>query len=187
MRATPILDDVRRALEHLHPPPPTNSTPGQTAAVAAVLRETAGAVELLFIVRAEHPRDPWSGHVAFPGGRVDAADADALATAVRETREELALDLERSARILAGLPAVPTPMRRGPGPMWVAAVAVQEALWVPLEFLADPGNRDRFVWRRFGVPIPMPCLRWDGRLIWGLTLRILDDLLALIQPPMSPA
>ena len=182
------------------PLPARNPTPGQTAAVAVVLREAGGAVELLFIVRAEHPRDPWSGHVAFPGGRVDAADADALATAVRETREELALDLEHNARILAGLPAVRTHLRRGPGPIWVAPFAfelvaepalvpndeVQEALWVPLEFLADPGNRDRFVWRRFGVPFPMPCLRWDGRLVWGLTLRILDDLLALLGSPMSP-
>ena len=193
MRGTPTLDDVRRALEHLHALPPTNPTPGQTAAVAAVLRETAGAVELLFIVRAEHPRDPWSGHVAFPGGRVDDADATALAAAVREAHEELALDLERDAALLGALPAVRTHLQHGPGPLWVAPFAfellaapglvpneeVQEALWVPLEFLADPGNRGRFLWDGPTPSIRMPCVRYDGRLIWGLTLRIVDLLLSL--------
>ena len=191
--ATPILDDVRRALEHLHPLPSTNSTPGQTAAVAAVLRETGGAVELLFIVRSEHPRDPWSGHVAFPGGRVDDGDATALAAAIRESREELALDLERDAALLGALPAVRTHLQHGPGPLWVAPFVfqllaapglvpneeVQEALWVPFEFLADAGNRGRFLWDGPTPSIQMPCVRYDGRLIWGLTLRIVDQLLSL--------
>lgn len=193
MRGTPTPDDVRRALEHLHAPPPTNPAPGQTAAVAAVLRKTAGAVELLFIVRAEHPRDPWSGHVAFPGGRVDDTDATALAAAIREAHEELALDLERDAALLGALPAVRTHLQHGPGPLWVAPFAfellaapglvpneeVQEALWVPLEFLADPGNRDRFLWDGPTPSMQMPCVRYDGRLIWGLTLRIVDRLLSL--------
>src|SRR5438105_2270539 len=63
------------------------------AAVAAIVRERNAELELLFIRRAEHPQDPWSGHMAFPGGRVDHDDPDALAAAVRETREELGLDL----------------------------------------------------------------------------------------------
>ncbi len=188
------IADVRRALGSPHQPVRMKAPAGQTAAVAVVLREAGGGVDLLFIVRAEHPRDPWSGHVAFPGGRVEAADADALTTAVRETREELALDLERDACILAGLPAVRTHLERGPGPMWVAPFAfellaaprlvsneeVQEALWVPLEFLADPGNRGRFLWDGPAPSIQMPCVRYDGRLIWGLTLRIVDGLLALV-------
>src|SRR5437868_15537785 len=64
------------------------------AAVAAILRERRdGDPEILLIRRAEHPQDPWSGHMAFPGGRVDPDDPSAFEAAKRETREELALDL----------------------------------------------------------------------------------------------
>jgi 8-oxo-dGTP pyrophosphatase MutT (NUDIX family) len=189
------LEKLRRAIVHPRSAPEAVARPAESAAVAAVFRARGEATDLLFIHRAERPGDPWSGDVAFPGGRIDEGDATALAAAVRETREELALDLERDAEILGALPVVRTHLSHGPGPLWVAPFAfelraapalapneeVQEALWVPLEFLADPANRDHFVWRRLGTPIEMPCLRWERRLIWGLTLRMLDDLLALLD------
>lgn len=64
------------------------------AAVALILRSAQEDLELLFIRRAEHQGDPWSGDLAFPGGKVDAEDGGPRQTAERETREELALDLE---------------------------------------------------------------------------------------------
>src|SRR5262245_25531983 len=63
------------------------------AAVAIVLHEAATGPEMLFIERAQRRGDPWSGHMAFPGGRVDSTDAHARAAAERETREEVGLDL----------------------------------------------------------------------------------------------
>ena len=119
--------------------------------MAAVLRQMKTGLELLFILRAKHPRDPWSGQMAWPGGRVDDGDAGPLATAVRETREELALDLERDGELLGALSEVRTHLRRGPGPLSVVPFVfelkgepalvpnseVQEALWVPLPFLLD--------------------------------------------------
>jgi 8-oxo-dGTP pyrophosphatase MutT (NUDIX family) len=191
---TPSIERIRAALQALPMPEPAPSTPGQTAAVAAVVRPRSNDAEMLFIHRAEHPLDPWSGHMAWPGGRVDAGDAGALATAVRETREELALDLECEAELLGTLPPVRTHLRQGPGPLWVAPFVfvlrgnpaltpnpeVQAAIWVPLPFLLDRGNRSTFVWSGRGVPLPMPCYRFDGRVIWGLTLRMLDDLLQLL-------
>ena len=73
------------------------------AAVALLLREGASGPEVFFIRRAEHPRDPWSGHMAFPGGRQDAQDATLLHTAVRETQEEVGLDLSREAEHIGQL------------------------------------------------------------------------------------
>ena len=63
------------------------------AAVAMLLRQTQAGPEVFFIRRAEHPRDPWSGHMAFPGGRQHAEDSSLLDTAIRETLEEVGLDL----------------------------------------------------------------------------------------------
>ena len=194
MSPVPTVADVRRALARLDPTPPGDSVVGPTAAVAAVLRAGRAAMDLLFIRRAEHPGDPWSGDMGLPGGRVEPGDAGPLGAAVRETLEELALDLERDAALLGALPTVRTHLRRGPGPLWVAPFVfelkgappltpnheVQEAIWVPLAFLLERGNRSSFSWTGRGAPFEMPCYRFDGRLIWGLTLHMLDDFLATL-------
>ncbi len=165
------------------------------AAVAAVVRERSGAAELLFIHRAEHPEDPWSGHMAFPGGRVDPADATPLDAAMRETLEEVALDLTRDGRRIGRLSDVravargrrlplviePFVFELAGDPPLVGNDEVQEIVWVPLGFLADRTNRQRMVWRGRGVPVPLPCYRFEGRLIWGLTLQMVDDLLACLS------
>ena len=163
------------------------------AAVAVILRDGACGVELLFIRRAEHPRDPWSGQMGLPGGRVDPGDASPLAAALRETREEIALDLEALGRPLGRLSEVRTHLSLGSVPHSVVPFAfavdgdpelrrneeVQEALWVPLSFLMDRGNRSAFTWVRKGLPLPMPCYDFRGRVIWGLTLKIVDELITL--------
>lgn len=163
------------------------------AAVAAVVRgDERGGDELLVIRRAEHPLDPWSGHMAFPGGRVDPGDDGPLAAAVRETREEIALDLTGGAELLGELPSVPVIGRGKRLPMAIhpfvfalraSSIAlelnyeVEEALWVPLDHLADRGRRGSFLWERAATRVHMPCVDYEGRRIWGLTLRMIDDLL----------
>ncbi len=64
------------------------------ASVSLILSPSAsGDLEILFIRRAEHPKDPWSGQIGLPGGRRDKKDKDRLATALRETREEAGIEL----------------------------------------------------------------------------------------------
>jgi NUDIX domain len=61
-----------------------------------------GDPEILFIKRAGRAGDRWSGHVALPGGRRDRPDLDDRAAAIRETKEEVGLDLTRSDCLYAG-------------------------------------------------------------------------------------
>lgn len=193
MDAPPGLAAIAAALSRHPAREDADVPPTRKAAVAAVLRDGSREVELLFIRRAEHPRDPWSGQMGLPGGRVDPGDASPLAAALRETREEIGLDLEALGRPLGRLSEVRTHLPLGSVPHSVVPFAfavdgdpalrlneeVQEALWVPLPFLLDRRNRSSFTWVRKGLPLPMPCYEFRGRVIWGLTLKIVEELLGL--------
>jgi 8-oxo-dGTP pyrophosphatase MutT (NUDIX family) len=165
------------------------------AAVAIVLREGDRGLDVLMIKRAERDGDPWSGHMGFPGGRSEPGDEHALATAVRETVEEIDLDLDRDGRPLGRLSDLMTrPGRRGgsmvitpfvfatdlEAPQFRCNEEVDEVLWVPLGFLGDHSNRERMSWKTGGIPIDIPCYFYRGRRIWGLSLMMLDELMDLL-------
>lgn len=155
------------------------------AAVALLLRPVGELLEFLAIKRAEDERDPWSGHIALPGGRRDAADESLWATAVREAREEVGVDLVRSGRLLGQLDDVWPRTRRIPAiaitPFVVfveSAVSartnseVEYAVWVPVEIVTDEGLRGTLTLA--AVPDrEFPTIEYGGHVIWGLTLGIL--------------
>jgi 8-oxo-dGTP pyrophosphatase MutT (NUDIX family) len=187
-------DRLRSALRSHRPRRIPEQQKNIEAAVAVVVRGGDRGVEVLLIHRAEHPRDPWSGHMAFPGGRVDPHDDGPLAAAFRETREEIALDLETNATLLGRLSDA-TPRGRGRRlgfviVPWVFELLgepelrpnreVQEVVWVPLSFMEDRSNLATMWWRRGIFPIRLPCYRYRGHIIWGVTLRILDELVGLL-------
>jgi 8-oxo-dGTP pyrophosphatase MutT (NUDIX family) len=170
---------------------------GTRAAVAAILRERPGdaGAELFFIRRAEHPDDPWSGHIAFPGGRRDPEDESLLATAIRETREEVGIELAPE-QLLGRLPDVPAFSRRGTDGLVVVPfvfgirsdvaiipnVEVAGTLWIPLATLARGDGRSTFKLDHGGTSYEMPCIHLEpgGHRLWGLTFRMLETLLETI-------
>jgi len=171
---------------------------GQTrAAVAAVLRSGEEGAELLFIHRAEDPGDPWSGHMAFPGGRVDDGDADPMAAALRETREEVGLELDAVGEPIGRLADVRAIGRGRPlsmvitpfvfavdcVPRLVPNYEVAAIVWVPVRFISDHSNRETMPYRRGGIALELPCYRYQGHLIWGMTLGMVDELLSLVENP----
>lgn len=169
--------------------------PRMQAAVALVLRGGA-ELELLLIKRARSERDPWSGHMALPGGRLDPSDPSLLDTAVRETREETGILLDATRRFLGPLEPVSPATRRLPplviAPFVFGAEAeveavpepreVEKALWVPLPELSDPAARQVVPIRLEGGEIPFPAFVVGGEVVWGLTYRILERFLHVISP-----
>jgi 8-oxo-dGTP pyrophosphatase MutT (NUDIX family) len=165
------------------------------AAVAAIFRDGDDGSELLFIERARRDGDPWSGHMALPGGRVEVTDVDAWATAERETSEEIGLDLSAAER-LGQLDDLHGGARQitvsahgywleGARPALVLNHEVADALWIPLSELSDPS---RFIVYRYprnpNQDFPGIVVSGD-RVVWGLTLRLLKDLFARLQHPFA--
>lgn len=181
-----------RLAQHLRrfPPEPVGEDPSvPRAAVAAVFRP---GPDLLFIRRSERPGDPWSGHMAFPGGRASPGDPSTRHTAERESQEEVGLDLAQEGALLGELQSLVTPMRRTRLPPlvvvpYVYALARAPALapngevasihWFPLQRLLDGEGRGTMVYDVDGATFELPCIRLDGTLIWGMTLRLVDELL----------
>lgn len=166
------------------------------AAVAVVLAESPVTPELsvLLMRRATRKGDPWSGHMSFPGGRVQREDANPRATALRETFEEVGLQLAddnylaRMSDVLTRRHERPTPMIVSPyafhcarPPQLIVNRESEEALWVPLSFLANPANRKQMTWKQLGVTWRLPCYDYEGRRIWGLTLLMLNELLRIYR------
>ncbi|WP_372860990.1 CoA pyrophosphatase [Spongiibacter sp.] len=169
------------------------------SAVALVLREHDRRLEVLMIKRADREGDPWSGHMAFPGGRMDPDDVTGIRTAQRETLEELNVDLIKAGHCIGRLSDLVSRPHSGRRPMVVSPYVfrlhtpvsihpnheVAEAVWVPLDFLADRGNRERMEWRRGKLALNLPCYFYGKRRIWGMSLAMLDELLGLAPLPLK--
>jgi 8-oxo-dGTP pyrophosphatase MutT (NUDIX family) len=182
----PTWDDVRRALAS-RPSQPVTPAVASRAAVALILREGATGIELLFIRRAEHPKDPWSGQMAFPGGRAEPGDADLLATAVRETAEEIGLDLGHAAELLGTQDEVRAMARMRPMDLTIQpfvfrvttptelrmSAEVTSVHWLPLAALLGAEFRSTMDYVHDGTALRFPCVRVDEVVIWGLTYRML--------------
>ena len=169
------------------------------AAVAMVLRTVPGGLEVLFIERARHPGDPWSGHMAFPGGRLEPNEHSPRLAAERETLEEVGLDLSGSellgrlddlhGRRAAGVPAlvisafvyhaVEIPTLR-------PNHEVSEAFWFPLDALEDPSRHVSFAPPAAGE-LPFPGIRVGEsapHVVWGLTYRFLEVFFEAVGRPL---
>lgn len=195
--ARPDVARLARRLAGRTPRTVTATGDARYAAIALVLRPAAGSgePELLMIRRAEAARDPWSGHVACPGGRMEPGDADLAHTAIRETLEETGVDVARDGRILGPLddvaprtPSLPPLVIRP----FVAAVRgdvsiapsdeVAGAFWVPLERLVDAAAWGRAVVEIRNVgPREVEAFRHGDFVVWGLTHRALTQFVELLR------
>ncbi len=196
--AAPTLDEIRRALSRRPASLLPDRLPRQ-AAVSIVLHEPGGGPEVLFIRRAERLGDLWSGHVAFPGGRVEPGEGIEEA-AVRETAEEVGLDLRARAERLGALDEIPAvgrgravglsiqpwvyALRSPPGPLRFSD-EVASARWIRLADLLDPARLAPYPYVHEGTRLVLPSLDVDGLVIWGLTYRMVEMMAEVLRRPLA--
>jgi 8-oxo-dGTP pyrophosphatase MutT (NUDIX family) len=169
--------------------------PVMRAAVALVIAPDGDDLAALLIERAQHPLDPWSGHMAFPGGRHDVSDPTLERTAIRETLEEVGIDLIRDGRFVAPLDEVQAQARGRDLDMVISpflffldatlpptpdSSEVADALWVPLHVFGDERYRGTTHFSRDGFGVDLPAFLYRGKTIWGLTYRILCRFLEVV-------
>jgi 8-oxo-dGTP pyrophosphatase MutT (NUDIX family) len=195
---TPMtIDTIRDRLRH-HRPNRVEGAQFGRAAVAVVLRDERSDIEFLVIHRAHRRGDPWSGHMALPGGRQHSDDRDSLMTAVRETREEVGVDLERDGELLGPLDdlravgrgrlldLVITPFvyaLRASVDLSIKGDEVQSAFWIPLASLRRHDVRGTHRQQLDGYEAEFPAFVYAGHTIWGLTHRILSGFLEVLDLP----
>lgn len=178
------------------------------AAVALLLRERThssglahgeGGSELLLIRRAVHERDPWSGHMALPGGRQDPTDDSLLATVQRETLEEVGVDLARHGELLGRLPVLPAMARGRVLGMTVTPFVfalskepelrlnyeVAEVVWATLSTLSSGRVNTTITYEGAQPPVQLPGWDLEGRVVWGLTHRMVSSLLEIVRGPVT--
>lgn len=193
MTNDPRLDALRDAIarRETDPGPPDPSL--SEAAVLLALR-TVDPLELLLIQRAEKEGDPWSGHMALPGGRREPSDRGLLETALRETHEETAIVVPPTA-VLGALDEVRPSYRRRFSILIAPFVAfvppttravpspaeVDTALWVPLPHLASESAVDEILIELEEGSTAFPALSYQDYVIWGLTHRIITGFMDIAR------
>ena len=174
-------------LEQTEGPPPEAD---RRAAVAMILRFDPRP-EVALMRRVTRADDPWSGQISLPGGGHESDDADMRATAVRETHEEIGLDLARCARPIGALPPMQARARGEFLSMWVwqyvfelerdtpftTGPEADEAFWFPLQTAASGELDEVFAYEKDGKRRELPSWRFEDRVVWGMTHIMLSGLI----------
>jgi 8-oxo-dGTP pyrophosphatase MutT (NUDIX family) len=159
------------------------------AAVMILLRDEGRGLEVLLGERRKREGDPWSGQIGLPGGRHHTEDETLLRTAIRETIEEVGMNVKEDAEVLGHMaPRAPgnkpellvvpfvalasRPLAPTPGPEMTAI------FWVPLAEL--PPTHGKAVVHTILGELSVPSYTYGERLIWGFTYRILEELLVFV-------
>ena len=170
------------------------------AAVSIVLRNSSNGPEFLLIQRAKHENDPWSGQMAFPGGKYETSDKHYRHTAIRETQEEVGLQLTDND-FIGQIDDVYGIKANGSLSVHIACYVfkidrditlkpnheVADLVWLPLSFLQSPENSHEY-YHPHDMSLKMPAIlinQQKEQILWGLSLRMLYILYGILGVPMD--
>jgi 8-oxo-dGTP pyrophosphatase MutT (NUDIX family) len=198
--AVPLRDPLGARLAALRRP---QEIPGgaRRAAVAAALRTGPGGEEVLLMRRALREGDRWAGQVSLPGGHVDPTDADEIAAARRETLEEVGLDLTSDATLLGALTPLRAMARGRAVDLWITPLVFRyhgegglrlgpeadAAFWLPLGPAARGELDAEYPYEHEGKVLALPSWRHGAWTVWGLTHRILRELVHALPDSAAKA
>lgn len=195
LREHPEIARLREKMV-LHQPKQADEPGVRRAAVVLLLRLGAPGdePEIFFIQRAQYATDPWSGQVAFPGGREEPGDESLFDTAARETFEETAIDIHRDGEMVGQLDDLRPRIVRLPDLVVrpyvvllgehsdpVLSDEVAASFWVPL-----PALRETACWRDTvvtagGSEYTRRAFHHAGFVVWGMTERIVTRFLSVLE------
>ncbi len=191
------LDHLTRRLQEHEPIQHPTGENTRRAAVAAILKPEVDHTQALFILRAPKEGDPWSGQMAFPGGHIEVTDESSLAAAIRETQEEIGLDLETHGTYLGALDEVKANPRRrkidmvvsphvflleNPDVEFFPNYEVADVLWGSLDDMYHGRVETETQFAMNDVVQSFPGYAVGDQVVWGLTMRMLDHVFSLIDP-----
>ena len=161
------------------------------ASVSLILSENDNSVSILFIERAERAGDPWSGDIAFPGGKGELTDSSRLITSIRETREEIGIDLHEkdcigklsnlsleSSHNFSIFPYVFQKIKCNEFNLEIEEVA--DCFWVELNNFLNISNYSSTIKEFRGNKYTVPSLMLNNKKVWGITYILLTELLIIL-------
>lgn len=162
------------------------------AAVMMILKESRDELSMLFIKRPESEVDAFSGHMAFPGGKMIEGDKSKLDTALRETSEEVGIDLNICGTVLGELDDVNPNNPRADNYIVTPYLSllreevvlrpnlaeVEAAIWVPMRHLTDEKNAKIRYRESYGRVVEDYVYSYENYIIWGMTGRIVHQFLS---------
>lgn len=182
--------------EHEPAKEPVEHGPPRRAAVAVILRDRPSDLELMLIRRAERQGDPWSGHMAFPGGHLDPTDVNLEAAARRETLEEVGFQLPDDAYVGAldeyparargrftGMIVSPFVFAVSGEPSLTPNHEVAEVVWTPLSPMMRGETDTTRTWKRDGESLELPGYSVGPHTVWGMTYGMLQLLFDRLSHP----
>jgi 8-oxo-dGTP pyrophosphatase MutT (NUDIX family) len=192
-RHSRLFDHIAKLLERSKSEPDVSADDRTRASVAMILHQGRNDLEMLFIQRAAHDLDPWSGHIAFPGGKLEKGELECQA-ACREAHEEIGIDLNQARYLgrLSDIVGANLPVRVSCCLFVVDRTLyrpvlndeVRDLFWVTLSDLCDSGrhlpSRVAFGEKWFEVSaIKLPV---DNKpVLWGITYRLVMQFLHLLE------
>lgn len=174
-------------------PHPDALTTRDAAVLMTLFEKDPGDWHMIFIRRtSSHEQDKHAGQIGFPGGKSESADPDLMYTALRETNEEIGIDLS-GVDVLGELTPLyitvskflvhPFLAYSWKSPEWIRQEnEVEEILEIPLTSFLDPTTKkDTKIRLSTGIILNhVPCFQINGHVIWGATAMIMSEFLDIM-------